>query len=341
MVVLKDIKAVRSKRCVPAPSGGVSLPDGMDEYIAAFRAAQQNATTLSAARLLSDMNAHAFEAPHTIPINTFTTFIVLKGREIAVRIHHPGKDITRPGVCYFHGGGFAFGSLDSFDSVAAGLAEEIGAIVASVEYRRLPESSYNDAQEDCYEALCWLHDHAQELNIDPSRIAVAGDSVGALMAATTAMQARDRKGPALACQILLYGAFALEPGRSAYAKSRDPLLTGEKVENFIALYHRTLDKSAGLVPPLSAPDLGGLPPALVIAAEHDPLREEALEYAERLNAAAVPVSHHVAAGMIHGFLRARAMSPAAALELKNLACTARIYLWADDGSPSKEEPAND
>ncbi|PQA86396.1 alpha/beta hydrolase [Hyphococcus luteus] len=346
MVVLKDIKTTPRERRASAQSPGVnqpnaavdaSLPEGIDKYVALFRTAQAGATTLSAARLRSDMNARAFDAPPACPMETFTTFIVREGREIGVKIYHPGTDTARPGICYFHGGGFAFGSLETFDSVASGLAEETGAVVASVEYRRLPESSYNDAQDDCYEALCWLHRHTGELNIDASRLAVAGDSVGALLATTAAMQARDRKGPPLACQLLLYGAFALEPGRPAYAQSRDPLLTSDKVEGFIELYHRTLDKDSGLTPPLSATDLSALPPALILAAERDPLRDEAFEYAERLNAAGVAATVRAAPGMVHGFLRARAMSPAAAKELNGLAATARPYLWPERQPRTKED----
>lgn len=335
MSIAEDINAAAANSShdadIPADGNNAAadaqLPEGIADYIDLFRAGQQGAATLSAARLRADMGASIFEAPSTAPLHSFTTFIVLNTHEIGVKIYHPGTETLRPGVCYFHGGGFAFGSLESFDSVAAGIAEETGAVVASVQYRRLPENRYDDAQEDCYAALVWLCQHAPELNIDSARLCVAGDSVGALMATTAAMQARDRNGPALACQILLYGAFALESGRPAYARSRDPLLTGDRVEGFIDLYHRTREDGSAFVPPLAAADLSGLPPAIILAAERDPLCDEALEYAERLTAAGASTTRRVAPGMIHGFLRARAMSPAAASELKTIAANARPYLW--------------
>lgn len=346
MVVAKDINTTPSERRASARSSSINapsasadspLPEGIDKYVAFFRTAQKGAKTLSAARLRSDMNAQAFDALPARPMQTFTTFIVLEGREIGVKIYHPGKETVRPGICYFHGGGFAFGSIETFDNLASGLAEETGAVVASVEYRRLPESRYDDAQDDCYQALLWLYEHAGDLNIDPLRIGVAGDSVGALLATTAAMQARDANGPALACQILLYGAFALQSGRPAYAQSRDPLLTGDKVEGFIKLYRSTRDKNSPFSPPLSADDLSGLPPALILAAERDPLCDEALEYAERLTEEGVKATARTAPGMIHGFLRARAISPAAAKELTDLAARVRPYLWPGNTAPTTEE----
>lgn len=341
MVAAKDIQKSEQKASAPdaneAPDpGDAALPEGMDEYVRLFRAAQNGAESLSAARLRSDMGAHVFDAPAASPLRSFTTFISLEGREIGVRVYHPGTDIRRPGVCYFHGGGFAFGSLDTFDSLAAGLAEETGAVVASVEYRRLPESRYDDAQDDCHQALRWLRRHAEDLNIEPSRIGVAGDSVGALLATTAAMQARDAGDPALAFQLLLYGAFALQPGRPAYARSRDPLLTGDKVESFIRLYWSARVEACPFQPPLAVSDLGGLPPAVILTADRDPLREEALEYAARLKEAGVAITARTAPGMIHGFLRARGICPAAARELKTLAASANPYLWPDEASQPKE-----
>jgi acetyl esterase len=274
------------------------------------------------------MSASDLQCVQPSDMKTFTTFIVREGQEIAVKVYHPGGQGRRPGMCYFHGGGFMFGSIESFDVVAAGLAEDTGAVVVSVQYRRLPENSYRSAQEDCYAAVVWLHDHADDLDVDPKRLAVAGDSVGALLATIAAVMARDRGGPQLVCQLLLYGAFAMQAGRSCYAKSRDPLLTPERVDSFIAVYHR--QKDADFYPaPLALSDLSRLPSAIIVAAEHDPLREEALEYAERLRDSGVAVDLSVASGMIHGFLRARKMSPAADRQMIELAERARAHLWRE------------
>jgi acetyl esterase len=284
--------------------------------------------TISSQRLRADASAGELQRPRPPGMKTFTTFIVREGQEIAIKVHVPeAKDGARAAICYFHGGGFLFGSIESFDVVAAGLAEHSGAVVASVQYRRLPENSYRAAQEDCYAALVWLHEHAADLGIDPSRVAVAGDSVGALLATISAAMARDFGGPRLVCQLLLYGAFALQANRGAYAASVDPLLTPQRIDSFISAYHRTKD-TAFYPAPLALNDLSNLPPAIIVAAEHDPLRAEALEYADRLRASSVPVEWSVAPGMIHGFLRAMKMSPAANHEMIDIAQRTRAQMWS-------------
>ena len=307
------------------------LAEGLEQYIELMRApARSRSRTLSAQRLHSDLDAADLRCPRYCDTKTLTTFIVAEGQELAVKLYFPGAPTRRPAICYFHGGGFTFGSIESFDVVATGLAEQIGAVVASVQYRRLPENSYRAAQEDCYTALVWLYDHAGELGIDAARIAVAGDSVGALLATISTVMARDRGGPRLLCQLLLYGAFAMQAGRSCYTSSRDPLLTPQRVDGFISVYHRQKDPTF-YPAPLALGDLSKLPPAIIVAAEHDPLREEGLEYADRLHHFGVKVDVSVAPGMIHGFLRARKMCPAADRNLAELARKAREHLWLNAG----------
>lgn len=311
------------------------LAEGLELYVELMRAAGGGpARTLSSQRLRGDASASELQCPLPRGMKTFTTFIVREGQEIAIKVYVPeARNVARAAICYFHGGGFLFGSIESYDAVAAGLAEHSGAVVASVQYRRLPENSYRSAQEDCYAALVWLHEHAADLGIDPSRVAVAGDSVGALLATISAAMARDLGGPRPVCQLLLYGAFALQAGRTAYAASVDPLLTPQRIDSFISVYHRTRDAQC-YPAPLTLDDLSNLPPAIIVAAEHDPLREEALEYADRLRASGVPVEWSVAPGMIHGFLRAMRMSPAANREMLDIAHRTRAHLWANASSPS-------
>ena len=310
----------------------VQLAEGIDVYLVAFRAAQSPpGGTLAGARLSSDLGADAFARPPAPGLRRHVSFIVAPGREIAVTILHPGRAVERPGICYFHGGGFAFGSIETFDVVAQALAEETGAVVVSVQYRRLPENSYRAAQEDCFAAFQWFVDHAALLGVDARRIAVAGDSVGALFATVTAMMARDAGLPVRpVCQLLMYGAYALVPGRSSYLRGRDPLLSAQRVEDFVRLYRQSQDADPFHPPPLSVPDLSGLPPAVLIGAEHDPLREEGDEYADLLRAAGVGAEVMTAPGMIHGFLRAVALSPAAARVMKAAAKATGPYLWPDN-----------
>ena len=323
VAVQAGIQAVSTVPTVSTPV----LAKGLDLYVELMRSGTGGQTrTLSSERLRSDLNASDLRCPRHRETKTLTTFIVVEGQEIAVKLYYPGARTRRPAICYFHGGGFTFGSIESFDIVAAGLAEHTGAVVASVQYRRLPENSYRAAQEDCYAALVWLHDHAEDLGVDPYRVAVAGDSVGALLATVSTVMARDRGGPRLVCQLLLYGAFAMQPGRPCYASSKDPLLTPERVDGFISVYDR--QKDPGFYPaPLVMGDLSKLPPAIIVAAEHDPLREEALEYAHRLSNCGVQVDVSVASAMIHGFLRARKMCPAAGRQMVDLAQRAREHLW--------------
>jgi acetyl esterase len=301
----------------------VNMAEGLEQYVDLMRTVSNGR---SSDRLWADATAYELQCPLPSGMSTFTTFIVREGQEIGVRVYQPGGPTLRPGICYFHGGGFTFGSIESFDSVAAGIAEHTGAVVVSAQYRRLPENSYRCAQEDCYAALVWLVEHTDELGVDPSRVAVAGDSVGATLATICAAMAGERNGPRLACQLLLYGAFALQPGRSSYAASVDPLLTPARIASFISTYRSRKDADF-YAAPLALNDLSKLPPAIILAAEYDPLSEEALEYAHRLRASGVPVHWSVAPQMIHGFLRARKMCPAAQRQLAELALEARKHLW--------------
>lgn len=302
------------------------LAEGLDLYIQLMRGSGPQPSTLSSQRLRADLNATDLQCPQPRGMKTAMTFIVREGQEIAVKLYFPvGAQGRRPAICYFHGGGFLFGTIESFDAVAAGLAEHTGAVVASVEYRRLPENSYRSAQEDCYAALVWLHDHADDLGIDTAKIAVAGDSVGALLATISAAMARDSGGPKLACQLLLYGAFAMQLGRGCYAASVDPLLTPQRISSFITAYNTQKDPTF-YPAPLALSDVSNLPPAIIVAAEHDPLREEALEYAARLRESGVRVDFSVAPGMIHGFFRAMKMAPAARSQMIELARHTREHL---------------
>ncbi|MDV3456523.1 alpha/beta hydrolase [Sphingomonas sp. HF-S4] len=292
-----------------------ALADGIARYVELFRA-QPPASDLETMRLQGDLTAARFAVDFATEIDRFDTYIGAPGREIAVRVYDPGGDRLRPGICYFHGGGFSMGSVESFDIVGAALAEATGAVVASVHYRRLPEVDYPAAQDDCDHAFAWMQRQAEALGVDPKRIAVAGDSAGALLALATAAQAHP------VCQLLFYGTFAMDPARPDYAASRDPLLSGERVRAYIDLFTRCGGHSA----PIERDDLAGLPPTHIVAAEFDPLCGEAVEFADRLRAAGVPVSLQRAPGMIHGFLRAVGVSAPARAELAHAAEVVRPFL---------------
>ena len=228
--------------------------------------------------------------------------------EVPVRIYHPrdAPDGPLPGIVYFHGGGWVICDLDSHDGSCRRLANEIHAVVVSVDYRLAPEHPWPAASEDSYAALCWVHEHADELGIDVTRLAVAGDSAGGNLAAVVALMARDRGGPPLAFQLLVYPVIDSTPERTRHA-SRTENATGYFLILDQMEWYRTMyvgDDATGVEPYVSpnvAESHADLPPACVVTAEMDLLRDEGEHYAELLEAAGVPVTLYRAPGMFHGF----------------------------------------
>lgn len=232
----------------------------------------------------------------------------LGGVEIPVRIYTPAGAGPFPLLMYFHGGGFVLGGLDSHDLTCRNVVRASGYKVISVDYRLAPEHAFPAAPEDCYAATQWAAAHAAELNVDAARIAVGGDSAGGNLAAVVALMARDRGGPKLEKQLLVYPVidFFSHAQSTPYASYRSNaegyMLTSQAMEDFWALYLANLDDAANpYASPIRAADLSGLPPALVITAEYDPLRDEGAAYAQRLQAAGVPVTLRHFDDMIHGF----------------------------------------
>jgi acetyl esterase len=306
-----------------------SLAGGISHYIDLFRD-MPPARDLAAMRLNGDLGAWRFARAHEPSVRSFDTSIALADRSIPVRIYDPDGDGARPAICYFHGGGFSMGSIESFDVIGAALAERSGALVVSVQYRRLPEADYAAAQADCDAAFGWMLRQSEVLGTDPARSGIAGDSAGALLALCCASNQRDTAGAMPAFQLLFYGAFAMDAERPAYASSQDPLLTSDRVRQYIALFRA----SGGLArhpAPVDRTDLAGLPPTYVLAAERDPLCQEACELVDALHAAGVPTSLRIAPGMIHGFLRAIAVSEAARSELDHAAAALRAII---EGTPA-------
>ncbi len=308
-----------------------TLAEGIDRYVALVRA-QSLAADVETMRLLGDLTGHRFAEGYNASVRRFDTFIAAPGREIALRIFDPGGEGLRPVTCYIHGGGFAFGSVESFDIVGAALATATRSVVVSVQYRRLPESDYADAQADCDEAFAWIARQADALGIDPARIAITGDSAGALLALACAATARP------VCLLLFYGTFAMNPDAPAYDRALDPLLTAARVRQYIALFKRCggLDDQPA---PVDREDSAALSPTHIVAAEYDPLCAEAIQLAARLDEAGVPTTIHVAPGMVHGFLRAVGVSTAARTEVARAAEAIRPLLWAEKSTEPRKAMA--
>jgi acetyl esterase len=227
---------------------------------------------------------------------------------LPIRAYRPSRvsGDPAPGVVYFHGGGWVICDLDTHDGACRRLANEIGAVVVSVDYRLAPEHRYPAAVDDAYAATVWVADHAADLGIDPERLVVAGDSAGGNLTAAVALMARDRAGPPLAFQLLVYPVIDSSATRLDHPSKTDNatgyFLTTLQMEWYRKQYVATdAHGEEAYCSPNRAPSLAGLPPACIVTAEMDPLRDEAEHYARRLVDAGVPVTYYRAPGMFHGF----------------------------------------
>jgi acetyl esterase len=223
---------------------------------------------------------------------------------IPVRVYANSTTAERaPAIAFFHGGGWVIGSLDTHDNFCRALANRTGSVVVSVAYRLAPEAPYPAAAEDCYAATCWIAEHGAELGADGARLAVAGDSAGGNLAAVVALLARDRGGPALRHQGLIYPVTDADFDRASYvANAEGHLLTRQAMQWFWNHYvPDAARRNDAYAAPLRAANLAGLPPATVQTAEYDPLRDEGEAYAARLRDAGVATTLTRYDGQIHGF----------------------------------------
>jgi len=225
---------------------------------------------------------------------------------VPVRLYTPEATGPHPVVVYVHGGGWVRGDLDTHDNVCRALCARADCAVLSVDYRRPPEHPFPAALEDCYAVLEWTHEYADQLTLDPARIAVGGDSAGGNLSAGVALMARDRDGPALAAQLLIYPAVAspeLHEFDSYEENASGYLLEQPAVEWYYDRYTPSPAHARNeYLAPLLAEDLSGLPPATIVTAGFDPLRDEGVEYADRLAGDGVSVEHRHYEGMIHAFV---------------------------------------
>ncbi len=248
------------------------------------------------------------------------------GLTVPVRVYRPVPGGPLPVIVFYHGGGWAQGSLDSHDSLCRILAKKTGALVMAVDYRLAPEHTYPAAVNDAYAALVWASENGKALNADTSRIAVAGDSAGGNLAAAVCLMARDRKGPAIRFQALIYPAVESAYLRTASYKmfAKGYMLTRKDVDKFIEMYlpdrKDRLDPYASPILALSHRDL---PPALVVTAEFDVLRDEGEAYAAALNSSGVAARAVRYPGMIHGFVSADRLVPHAGQATDEIASAIR------------------
>ncbi|BBZ15225.1 alpha/beta hydrolase [Mycobacterium branderi] len=223
---------------------------------------------------------------------------------LQTRVYRPGPENDLPVLIHLHGGGWAMGTLDASEALCRSLSDKAGCVVVSVDYRLAPEHKFPAAVNDCYAAVQWVANHADEIGADSNRIAIGGESAGANLAAATTLLARDSGGPPLAFQLLAYPVteYAVErPSWREHASA--PLLTVDDVTWFWAQYLRDqADRTDPRATPSNASSLAGLPPAYILTAEHDPVRDDGEQYGQRLRDAGVDVTVKRYPGVFHGFL---------------------------------------
>ncbi|GAA4708408.1 alpha/beta hydrolase [Brevibacillus fulvus] len=225
--------------------------------------------------------------------------------EIPIRLYYPTQEQAQyPVLVFFHGGGWVLGSLNTHDDICCALTNRAHCLTISVDYRLAPEHKFPAAVEDAYAAVEWTYRHANQLQADPRRIAVGGDSAGGNLAAVVALLAKEKQTPPLVFQLLIYPSTSLkEDTVSKRQFAHGYLLTEESMLWFREQYLREqADQDNPLASPLLYEDFRGLPAAYVMTAEYDPLRDEGEAYAEKLRQAGVPVQCERFAGMTHGFV---------------------------------------
>ncbi|WP_232688486.1 alpha/beta hydrolase [Halobacterium zhouii] len=258
--------------------------------------------SVESARTLED---HVF-TPEDVPDVAFVRDLAFDspGGEIPVRVYHDDPERPAPVVVFYHGGGWTLGTLDSIGGVCRELATRGDCVVVSVDYRLAPEHPFPAPLDDAYAALEWTIENASAFGGDPDCVAVAGTSAGGNLAASVALRARNFDGPAIAHQFLLYPMVSPDTERGSYREHADgPLLTRADVEWFWDQYTRSpVDAANPYANLLSPADHGDLPPATVVTAGHDPLRDEGRAYADALDADGTSVEHRHYPTMAHGFL---------------------------------------
>jgi acetyl esterase len=264
----------------------LSPADAREAYLASRRALQPDPDPVAA---VADLQAQGPAGP--IPLRLYRGVGAEDGR-------------PQPALVYFHGGGWVIGDLESHDQVCRAIANAARAIVVAVDYRLAPEHKFPAAVDDAIAATRWIAGNAQSLGIDAGRLAVGGDSAGGNLAAVVSLDARDRGGPPLAFQLLVYPGTDMGMDRPSHARFAEQLpLRQSTMRWFIDHYLRSpADVADWRASPLRAPSFRGLPAALVVTAGFDPLSDEGEAYARALSDAGVPVVHQRFGGQIHGFL---------------------------------------
>ena len=226
------------------------------------------------------------------------------GDDLAVRIYTPNGDGPFPAIVYFHGGGWVLGDLDTHDALCRRLAKAADAVVVAVDYRRSPETAFPGALEDSYAATTFVADQSASLNVDSTKLVVAGDSAGGNLATSVTLMARARGGPNIALQVLIYPVLDHRCASASYGEFAEGFgLTKASMQWFWQQYlGKDADGNDESASPLLANSLHDLPPAHIVTAQYDVLKDEGEQYVQRLQEAGVATTYRRYDGMLHGFV---------------------------------------
>ncbi|MCW1970080.1 MAG: alpha/beta hydrolase [Anaerolineae bacterium] len=276
-------------------------------------------------RRMEEFSAAA-RAPRPAGVTVHDETLHANGREFIVRIYRPLGPAQQPALIYMHGGGWVLGSVNTHDGITAGIAKEANLTVISVNYSLSPEHPYPAALEDVQATTAWVIANASQLGVDPQRLMIGGDSAGGNMAAVLCQKYRDETGQIPYCfQLLVYPVTDTSMSQQAYQDHAfAPFLNLAEMQFFFATYcSDAAQLQHPYVAPLKAASLAGLPPALIMVAEFDPLRDEGGDYAKRLIDAKVNCEFRYANDLPHGFLRMRAWSLSAEREFQAMCLSLR------------------
>ena len=269
-------------------------------------------------------------------VSSHEVTITSRSGPLRVRLYQrPEAPADGPAVLYIHGGGFIFGGLDAAHWLCSELAQDTGMIVASVEYRLAPGDPHPAALEDCYDALTWL----AASGVDAQRIAVAGDSAGGNLSAALTLLVRERGGPAIAHQTLIYPVLDTRIDSTSWTRWAGGGIDADAGRHMVELWVGTHPSDDPLVAPLLSPDLSGLPPAHVVVAECDVLHDDGVAYAARLLEDGVPARLTVSERLPHGFLSLNRLCPPARSAVRTIADEVVRGLRATPPAHSTQLPA--
>lgn len=229
-----------------------------------------------------------------------------------MRMYNPAPNAPAPQatLIYIHGGGWCFDNIECHDSICRDLARQSNLLVFSLDYRLAPEHPFPAGLEDCYAAVQWIYSNAQQLNIDPNKLALGGDSAGGNLTAAVLMLTHQHHGARIAFQLLLYPCTHMQAetqSRKLFAEGYG--LDSKLIDWVVACYTDGHDLADPLLSPLLAEDLSYMPPTFVLTTEYDPLRDEGKQFADKLLQQNVACTYKCYAGVIHGFLNHMYMAP--------------------------------